>query len=278
MAKIYYNDNGTWKVVNVLGGGSGGGAGDVTAAGDNTFTGKNTYRYLYNGSQYGEVRIFPSDYDKLTGTNAITIGNNYKSSDSNLVTLGCNGISILDNYKSWLKSGSLQLRSSVADAGIELSIGSGPPTAVINTKHYSGDVTGVITIPYGQTGTMVVDSNLKTLFGNQNIVGSGNIDLYKHVIKFSGSTSEISTECYCVVYSSKNLNVDSLTDLKTLLGNTFVELCTGNVRYKTQQDNAAQALLVKESGIYYCLGGSSYYMLETAGWTGITISDTVTTV
>lgn len=276
MAKIYYNDNGTWKVVNVPGGGSGGG-GDVTTAGDNTFTGKNIYQHLYNGIQYGEVRIFPSDYDHLSGKNAITIGNNHASTIDNVVSLGCDGLTISDGYYTWLKRGSLQIRSSIADTGIEIAALNGPLNTVINTCDYTG-TKGVITIPYKKTGTMLLDSDLKTLFGNQSIYGSGNIDLYKHVIKFSGSTSEISTECYCIIYSSKNLNVDSLTDLKTLLGNTFVEVCTGNVRYKTQQDNAAQALLVKESGIYYCLGGSSYNMLETAGWTGITISDTVTTV
>lgn len=37
MAKIYYNDNGTWKVVDIAGGGSGGGT-----------TGKKIYKHLVN--------------------------------------------------------------------------------------------------------------------------------------------------------------------------------------------------------------------------------------
>lgn len=64
----------------------------------------------------------------------------------------------------------------------------------------------------------------KTLFGNRSITGSGNIDLYKHSIKgVSGSST-----FYLRIYSSNNLKVNSLTDLKTLLGSAFEESCTGS--------------------------------------------------
>ena len=70
--------------------------------------------------------------------------------------------------------------------------------------------------------TMVLQSgakgNVKTLFGNQSIYGSGNIDLYRHnvwIIAVSGSQ----TICDCVftVISSSNTAIDSLTDLFSVL-------------------------------------------------------------
>lgn len=70
---------------------------------------------------------------------------------------------------------------------------------------------------YG-AGTLLTDKYVKTLFGNKSIVGTGNIDLYLHNIKFQSSTNII---VMFTVISSKNVIVDSLTDLKTLLGNTF---------------------------------------------------------
>lgn len=68
-------------------------------------------------------------------------------------------------------------------------------------------------------------SNFKTLFGNQNIVGSGNIDIYRHNIQITGDNIKV----YLTYYSSKNLIVNSLTDLKTLIGDEFEESCTGVV-------------------------------------------------
>lgn len=64
----------------------------------------------------------------------------------------------------------------------------------------------------------------KTLFGNQNIVGTGNIDLFKHSIKGVLGNSTF----YLRIYSSKNLQANSLTDLKTILGDTFEESVTGS--------------------------------------------------
>lgn len=55
--------------------------------------------------------------------------------------------------------------------------------------------------------------NVKTLFGNQSIYGSGNIDLYRHCVKLSAS----SLDCCFVVISSSNAVIDSLTDLFSVL-------------------------------------------------------------
>ena len=75
-----------------------------------------------------------------------------------------------------------------------------------------------------------VPTTFKTLFGNQSIKGTGNIDLYQHsvtiVLKNSSTAAEVS-EANLLIYSSKNLPIDSLTDLKTILGNSFKVPATG---------------------------------------------------
>lgn len=67
-------------------------------------------------------------------------------------------------------------------------------------------------------GNLVAQEQLKTLFGNQSLVGSGNIDLYRHNITISVlSSAEPLAWVYITYISSSNLKVDSLTDLKTLI-------------------------------------------------------------
>ena len=63
--------------------------------------------------------------------------------------------------------------------------------------------------------------SFKTIFGNQSVVGKGNIDLYLHNIVFTSSDPDKIVKIRFIVPSSNNLEVNSLTDLKTLLGNTF---------------------------------------------------------
>lgn len=72
---------------------------------------------------------------------------------------------------------------------------------------------------------IICKDNLRTIFGKQSLVGFGNIDLYRHHIRCSTSNKGI--KVLFTVISSNNLKVDSLTDLKTLLGNTFECPCTG---------------------------------------------------
>lgn len=64
----------------------------------------------------------------------------------------------------------------------------------------------------------------KTLFGSHSITGKGNIDLFKHNIKGTSGNSTF----YLRYYSSNNLEANSLTDLKTLLGAKFEESVTGS--------------------------------------------------
>ena len=60
--------------------------------------------------------------------------------------------------------------------------------------------------------------NVKTLFGNQSIYGSGNIDLYRHNVKLTAVVnSKTICECVFTVVSSSNTAIDSLTDLFSVL-------------------------------------------------------------
>lgn len=83
----------------------------------------------------------------------------------------------------------------------------------------------------GGTYTFTTTSDFKTING-KSIVGigditisGGSIDLYQHHILCSTPNEGI--KVLITVISSKNLKVNSLTDLKTLLGNTFEYPCTG---------------------------------------------------
>lgn len=131
---------------------------------------------------------------------------------------------------------------------------------------------------------LLSNKNVKTLFGNKSIYGSGNIDLYKHDIEvtFSGQNFGVGANVHIIVYSSKNTVVDSLTDLKTLLGNTFMTGIFGEVLHndETQATHATPyiPLYADQNGLYFSDNGawlavpfgSEEYMPQ--------ISDTVTTV
>ena len=96
---------------------------------------------------------------------------------------------------------------------------------------------------YGEH-TILTSKNVKTVLG-KSIVDTGNIGLYRHVIKITGGNVPYS-ECfaYLTIISSINLNVKSLTDLKTLLGNTFEYPATGYDNY-----NLAHVYKVTQDGI-----------------------------
>ena len=77
---------------------------------------------------------------------------------------------------------------------------------------------------------MLTDKTVKTLFGNSiySADGTGNIDLYAHDITITKGTGK----AFLTVYSSKNTNIASLDDLKTIAGATFTKSCTGYINSK----------------------------------------------
>lgn len=137
---------------------------------------------------------------------------------------------------------------------------------------YSGSsivATRTINFPT-QSGPLVSANGVKTLFGNKSILGSGNIDLYQHVIKGQalngGSWGGSPTEFMLTVISSKNLKVDSLTDLKTLLGNTFEHPATG------YYDGNTTAIWKIDQAYAYDVENTVFTLAS------FTFTDTVTTV
>lgn len=126
--------------------------------------------------------------------------------------------------------------------------------------------------------TALTSNNVKTLFGNQSIVGTGNIDLYRHHITITGSDGEAPpnfgiagvTPVIFEFYSSKNTVCDSLTDLKTLLGDTFLVNANGWLETTT---GGYQVIYVSETYIYY-IKDSSVAKTPLI----FAISDTVTTI
>ena len=137
---------------------------------------------------------------------------------------------------------------------------------------------GKIILPPDENGKMVVVDSLKTIFGNQSIVGKGNIDLYKHHIEITGTDGEAPpnfgiagiTPVIFEFYSSKNTVCDSLTDLKTLLGDTFLVNANGWLETLT---GSYQVIYVSETYIYY-IKDSAVAKTPLI----FTISDTVTTI
>lgn len=126
----------------------------------------------------------------------------------------------------------------------------------------------------GQSQIVLTSKNVKTLFGNKSIVGSGNIDLFRHCVTFTPSDMSVGGGIRLVIYSSNNLKVDSLTDLKTLLGNTFEYPATG--AFKLGGPLAFYVTAVTETG-YRCYVSddtdSNITPYPAGTWT-----DTITTV
>ena len=121
---------------------------------------------------------------------------------------------------------------------------------------------------------LLASNYVKTLFGNKSIVGSGNIDLFRHYVTFTPSDMTIGSGLRLVIYSSNNLKVDSLTDLKTLLGNTFEYPATG--AFKLNSPLTYYITSVTETGYRYYVSDDTdnYITSYPAGtWT-----DTVTTI
>lgn len=134
----------------------------------------------------------------------------------------------------------------------------------------------LVNLQYLNANALTAD-NVKTLFGNQSIIGSGNIDLFNHDITIKGSVSSDATyEVHVFKTSSNNLNVNSLTDLKTLLGNTF-KYWNVNGSYKNGTDYQCwMALYITESKIAF--QPNNLVLPYEISLAGATITDTVTTV
>ena len=129
---------------------------------------------------------------------------------------------------------------------------------------------------------ILLENGIKTLFGNQSIVGTGNIDLYKHHV-FINFTSGDSNNVFFDFVSSKNIVCDSLTDLKTVLGNTFTIQAYGTLALFQEgiTTNYFIPLLLTETylqAFYIENSGSLSLHTITLASNPFTLTDTVTTI
>lgn len=111
----------------------------------------------------------------------------------------------------------------------------------------------ILEITYTNEELMSTD-NVKTLFGEQSIIGTGNIDLFNHFLTITASDG---SKLYINYPSSKNLECDSLQDL-------------------TQMTKAVNGTKIGFGSTYINYNGSIW---QTANSTAITaVSDVVTTL
>lgn len=124
------------------------------------------------------------------------------------------------------------------------------------------------------------NGNVKTLFGNQSIYGSGNIDLYKHNLVITATATNVSElKAFITFTSSSNTKIDSLTDLYTACSKFGEISASGYVTKAGKVCPIYSALCNSGDGIHFI----EVTLDNTTGipWTamtGVTIADEVTTV
>ena len=131
------------------------------------------------------------------------------------------------------------------------------------------------------TNAVIGDIVFKTLFSNhQSIVGQGNIDLYKHHVAITVNYIGADYVFYTDIYSSMNFTIDSLTNLKTYLGDDFVQGFYGANRVVITSDLTRYAIqgTLTPTTFYWPVDSKNSYHLEETPISDITITDTVTTI
>ena len=139
-----------------------------------------------------------------------------------------------------------------------------------------GKSTTTLPIAYsGQDATVLTNRNTKTLFGNQSIFGSGNIDLYRHVITVKGYSNDAAIEpALITLISSKSVKIDSLTKLFTALSD-YAETGYPASGAEKVHNETVISIFPSATGSFETSTGSSIpiSILEP-----IEVTDTVTTV
>lgn len=124
--------------------------------------------------------------------------------------------------------------------------------------------------------------NVKTLFGNQqSIYGSGNIDLYRHIVWIRNESSGHQIYITVHIISSSNTPIDSLTDLFSVLNsyrNTWYP-CNGRVNITGDKGIAYNFQPVSGGAVAFMrTDGVEKYYTWAQHTSGLTVEDTVTTI
>lgn len=125
-------------------------------------------------------------------------------------------------------------------------------------------------------------TDFKTLFGNQSIVGSGNIDLYRHLVCCynADNISSANNIIYFEFYSHSNVSIRSLTDLFTYMPGTHI--ASGFIGSQSSTYGVVIAAINKSNGsIMYSDATFNFSRFATIKWTEagiVKVTDTVTTI
>lgn len=100
------------------------------------------------------------------------------------------------------------------------------------------------------------------------------IKIYRHTLYIykNDDVDLISGRVYLIIYSTKNLNITSLADLQTVLGNTFLYTAAGYMNDMTANTTITH---ITQDGIF---GWDNSGALYSTTYTGCTFTDTVTTI
>lgn len=160
----------------------------------------------------------------LLGSNGIAIAKN-AAGDKVEVKINNEGFTLGDqnpdshsNYANYGNS-EIYLAQGGGSGGVKLNRQSVSLIDGSGAQGVFADTSGISRKVYNSDNQLVTyaflhENNVKTLFGNQSIYGSGNIDLYRHTVWFTAvSGSSTIVDCVLTVISSSNVAIDSLTDL-----------------------------------------------------------------
>lgn len=107
----------------------------------------------------------------------------------------------------------------------------------------------------GTVESLLTEDNVKKIFG-QDITGTGNIELYMHVLGLIKSKTEYGDTEYKILvtyYSDNNLKVDSLQDLTALTkaSSTNNVILTGIAFYNAESGNPANTIYNNYCGVQF---------------------------
>ena len=225
---------------------------------------------------YGNVTVTYDTTDGIgiNGTMRQTYGdtNHDSTVDMNIPLVPGNGISIDKKANEEKIEIKFADNSNIQVTSIRMNVSSNEYIVIDSEKitHVKGSDVDTYAYP-NVSGTLTTEKSFKTVFGNQDIVGSGNIDLYVHNICFTSTDQDKMVKIRFIVPSSNNINVNSLANLKTLLGSTFTYPVNG-----ATSDNKS-VYEITETG--YKAGATPYVLYDTiTAYPAGTWTDTVTTV
>lgn len=151
-------------------------------------------------------------------------------------------------------------------------------SSIIESPSHNHDITFRFT--YGSIenirfSDLLKKKGVKTLFGNNSIVGTGNIDLYRHVINFVGLGADAQVDpAFIIIISSSDVKIDSLTKLFTALSDYAESGYPASGREKIHNE-AITSIYPRADGYFDTSVESS---IDFAAFTTITITDNLTTV